>query len=70
MNTVKPQSKDSLLIHKATAPLFRDPIYDGAADPVMVYNKEKKEWRMFYSKYTLKERWTMMVVIRIPISGL
>ena len=48
MNAVRSQPKDSL--HKAPAPLFRDPIYDGAADPVMVYNKEKKEWWMFYSQ--------------------
>lgn len=37
-------------LHKAPAPLYRDPIYDGAADPTVVYNKEKKEWWMFYSQ--------------------
>src|SRR5438445_3228288 len=37
-------------IHKAPAPLFRDPIYDGAADPVVVYNREKKQWWMFYTQ--------------------
>lgn len=37
-------------LHKAPAPLFRDPIYDGAADPVVVYNKAKKEWWMFYTQ--------------------
>jgi hypothetical protein len=31
------------------APLFRDPIYDGAADPVMVWNRELKEWWMVYT---------------------
>ncbi len=48
ITNLKAQQKDS--IHKAPAPLFRDPIYDGAADPVVVYNKEKKEWWMFYSQ--------------------
>ena len=30
-------------------PLFTDPIYDGAADPVIIYNKKKKTWWMFYT---------------------
>ncbi|MEO5889119.1 MAG: family 43 glycosylhydrolase [Ferruginibacter sp.] len=44
------QQTDTVKIHKAQAPLFRDPIYDGAADPVVVYNREKKEWWMFYTQ--------------------
>ncbi|WP_050180597.1 glycosyl hydrolase [Domibacillus robiginosus] len=31
------------------APLFRDPIYDGAADPVLVWNREKEEWWVVYT---------------------
>jgi hypothetical protein len=31
------------------APLFRDPIYDGAADPVVVWNKSTQEWWMVYT---------------------
>jgi Beta-xylosidase len=31
------------------APLFRDPIYDGAADPTIIWNREKKEWWIFYT---------------------
>src|SRR5688572_9306358 len=30
-------------------PLFSDPIYDGPADPVIIYNKKKKAWWMFYT---------------------
>ncbi|HET6995111.1 MAG TPA: family 43 glycosylhydrolase [Chitinophagaceae bacterium] len=30
-------------------PLFDDPVYHGAADPVVVYNKQKKVWWMFYT---------------------
>lgn len=42
------QTADSTL-HKAPAPLFRDPVYDGAADPVLVWNREEKAWWMLYS---------------------
>ena len=31
------------------APLFRDPMYDGAADPVVIWNREAKEWWMIYT---------------------
>ncbi|MDQ6904486.1 MAG: family 43 glycosylhydrolase, partial [Bacteroidota bacterium] len=37
-------------IHIAPAPLFRDPITDGAADPVMVWNRQEKKWWMLYSQ--------------------
>lgn len=33
----------------ADKPLFRDPIFDGAADPVVVWNKKEKKWFMFYT---------------------
>ncbi|MEI6945847.1 family 43 glycosylhydrolase [Paraflavisolibacter sp. H34] len=33
----------------APKPLFRDPIYDGAADPEIVWNKKEKKWFMFYT---------------------
>jgi hypothetical protein len=33
----------------APKPLFSDPVYDGAADPVVVYNKQEKKWWMFYT---------------------
>ncbi|MBY0144400.1 glycosyl hydrolase [Neobacillus niacini] len=31
------------------APLFRDPIYDGAADPVIIWNTVSKEWWLIYT---------------------
>ena len=43
------------LISSATAqkaapkPVFDDPVYHGAADPVIVYNKAVKKWWMFYT---------------------
>jgi sucrose-6-phosphate hydrolase SacC (GH32 family) len=33
----------------ADKPLFRDPVYDGAADPVVIWNKKEKKWFMFYT---------------------
>ncbi len=34
---------------KASVPLFRDPIHDGAADPVVVWNRARKTWWMLYT---------------------
>lgn len=31
------------------APLFRDPIHDGAADPVVIWNREEKSWWILYT---------------------
>ena len=33
----------------ASKPLFRDPVYDGAADPVVIWNQKEKIWFMFYT---------------------
>jgi GH43 family beta-xylosidase len=33
----------------AAKPLFRDPVYDGAADPVVIWNRAEKKWFMFYT---------------------
>jgi len=33
----------------AAKPLFRDPVFDGAADPVVIWNKKQKKWFMFYT---------------------
>lgn len=43
---VEAQGKGGKLVPK---PLFADPVYDGAADPVVVWNAEKKRWWMFYT---------------------
>lgn len=29
---------------------YEDPIYDGAADPTLVYNRQTKEWWLFYTQ--------------------
>jgi hypothetical protein len=34
----------------APAPLFRDPIYDGAADPSVIYNRQEDAWWIFYTQ--------------------
>lgn len=33
----------------AAKPLFRDPVYDGAADPTIIFNKAENKWFMFYT---------------------
>ena len=33
----------------AAVPLFRDPVHDGAADPVVVWNRARKTWWMLYT---------------------
>ncbi len=33
----------------APKPLFRDPVFDGAADPVVIWNPAVKRWWMFYT---------------------
>ncbi|HSC55109.1 MAG TPA: family 43 glycosylhydrolase [Phnomibacter sp.] len=34
---------------QADKPLFRDPVYDGAADPVVIWNAKAKKWYMLYT---------------------
>jgi hypothetical protein len=34
----------------APAPLFRDPIYDGASDPVIIWNRQEKNWWLLYTQ--------------------
>ncbi len=33
----------------APAPLFRDPIYDGAADPTIIWNQQEQTWWLLYT---------------------
>jgi len=33
----------------AAKPLFRDPVHDGAADPVVVWNRRERKWLMLYT---------------------
>jgi predicted GH43/DUF377 family glycosyl hydrolase len=42
-------SKDKLRGKVADKPLFRDPVYDGATDPVVCWNNQEKKWFMFYT---------------------
>ena len=32
------------------APLYRDPLYDGAADPTIIYNRQDREWWIVYTQ--------------------
>lgn len=33
----------------AAKPLFRDPVFDGAADAVVIWNRQENKWFMFYT---------------------
>jgi len=33
----------------ADKPVFRDPVFDGAADPTVIWNRKEKKWFMFYT---------------------
>lgn len=33
----------------APKPLYRDPVYDGAADPVVIWNRAEQKWFMLYT---------------------
>lgn len=35
---------------KSTAPLFRDPIYDGATDPTIIWNHKEECWWIVYTR--------------------
>lgn len=44
------QSRDVV----APKPLFRDPVFDGAADPVVIWNFGERKWFMFYTNRRAK----------------
>ncbi|HYO21011.1 MAG TPA: glycosyl hydrolase [Flavisolibacter sp.] len=59
----------------APKPLYADPIYDGAADPVIIWNKKEAKWWMFYTnrRATMEDttgvRWVHGTKIGIAESG-
>ncbi|QDU58906.1 family 43 glycosylhydrolase [Aeoliella mucimassa] len=46
--TGKPSS-DAHLGRIAEKPLYVDPVYDGAADPVVIWNPDRQSWWMFFT---------------------
>jgi hypothetical protein len=40
--------------HIAAKPLYRDPVFDGAADPVVIYSGSYGRWYMFYTNRRAK----------------
>jgi hypothetical protein len=58
----------------APAPLFVDPVYDGAADPTLIWNVEEKAWWMFYTSRRANQsgepgvRWCHKTDIGIAVS--
>jgi sucrose-6-phosphate hydrolase SacC (GH32 family) len=49
MQFVSPEALYAQPAKIADKPLYRDSIYDGAADPMIVWNKAEKKWFMFYT---------------------
>ncbi len=39
----------------AARPLFRDPVHDGAADPIVIWNRRTGTWWMFYTNRRAKD---------------
>jgi hypothetical protein len=50
VTTAQQERITNINIENAPAPLFRDPVYDGAADPVVLWNPLEKEWVMLYTQ--------------------
>ena len=57
VSTVIPEQIDSnktsipfIDIQNAPAPLYRDPVYDGVADPSIIFDSKKGTWFMFYTQ--------------------
>jgi hypothetical protein len=44
-----PQNTTTRLGKIADKPLFRDPTFDGAADPVVIWNRRERKWFMLYT---------------------
>ncbi len=42
-------SQNKTMDKQADKPLYHDPVYDGAADPTVIWNKKEKKWFMFYT---------------------
>ncbi len=45
------KNKQAVII---TKPIYVDPVYDGAADPVVIWNRTEKKWFMFYTNRRAK----------------
>lgn len=49
-NPLADHGSQSFAIEDARAPLFRDPVFDGAADPSITWSREAGEWRILYTQ--------------------
>ncbi len=46
---VRPASRTTAWTRAPPAPLFRDPVFDGAADPSLIWNDRERAWWIFYT---------------------
>ncbi len=49
VGTTAPMIAADAAVPLAPKPLYRDPVFDGAADPVVIWNPHAKAWWMFYT---------------------
>ena len=47
--SISPKAAAETVLNGAPKPLYRDPVYDGAADASLVFDHARKEWVMFYT---------------------
>jgi hypothetical protein len=49
-----PRTEAEAIASSTPAPLYRDPVYDGAADPIAVWNAGTRTWWMLYTQRRAK----------------
>ncbi|SEO07295.1 hypothetical protein SAMN05192574_105201 [Mucilaginibacter gossypiicola] len=54
LHEIAPAQQLSVAKH-APKPLYRDPVYDGAADPAVIWNRRERKWFMFYTNRRAKD---------------
>lgn len=57
-------------LHLASAPLFRCPVFDGAADPTVIYNQNEKSWWMLYTQRRANQDGADVAIVTAQKSGL
>jgi hypothetical protein len=48
--TPAPATQPVIVVAKAPAPLFDDPVWHGAASPTVIWNESRGEWLMYYTQ--------------------
>jgi hypothetical protein len=54
MDSATPASAPPAPVRVTPTPLYRDPVSDGSADPVLVWDPQRKAWWMYYTQRRAK----------------